>query len=783
MAKNKNFNIEQYLKLTNGLRGQEYNDNDFNVLSKLIGEIRNQMFGQKSEELYKNAQRYYDAERALELMENNNEITVTFDNVLGISVTLTKNEANKIKTKVEQSVQAIEIKKELINSLWQKFEQDKSHAPKIYSENALNEVLEYLGYEAKDLVLPQFNNLPNAQAQAPAYNYVDRDDEDALDSLSNARVQRPMHNDFNEQDAFGTTMDIYNREVARGGFAGGFNDAHVGNHQFNNFRDDEDEDALDSLSNARFQRPIHNDFNDFNEQDEFGTMAIYNREVARGGFAGGFNDAHVGNHQFNNFRDDEDEDVLDSLSNARAQRPMHNDLNEQDEFGTMAIYKRGVEQGGFGGDFNDARAGNHQLDTFNAEQGNAFNSLDHTQANYFLKEMKLLFRPIPAHLHQFKKHCESKFLEYYTYGNISSIQSIIDSECMLEYRAKITQQIISLRNSCFNDQSFHHPKQKPVVEETPLISGMAGIQLQQSPVPKARTSLAQSKPQESAITQPRNSDEEVKKINKWLEDNKLPTLSSYSTILLKKYYQDPSQKDYLGNICVQQSLFGQDRQKLISLITGASIVREKFLLELDKNELKVSSSTENAIMQFLSVGKSLNWSSINEEPLVQIFIEQELCKYQALKNTGKAREYTMDYKAWQHANETTTNIAARAATDKVQAEKVAEKAKIQQLLKEYPNTKPVFEQLQKLNLAYSQIDRVVKKINEFLNNPNSNKDTFNAELSTALLSNYSDDEFNLVNKIFTATISYKERYDHNGNAGYYYDHDDYTINLLGEEGI
>ncbi|MFU7501316.1 MAG: hypothetical protein ACJBCI_06665 [Candidatus Tisiphia sp.] len=527
MAKNKNFNIEQYLKLTNGLRGQEYNDNDFNVLSKLIGEIRNQMFGQKSEELYKNAQRYYDTERALELMENNNEITVTFQNVFGKSVTLTKDAAKQIKTEVERSVQAIEIKKELINSLWQKFEQDKSHAPKIYSENALNEVLEGLGYEADDLVLPPFNSLPNAQAQAPAYNYVDRDDED--------------------------------------------------------------EDALYSLSNARLQRPIHNDF------------------------------------------------------------------NEQDEFGTMAIYKRGVEQGGFGGDFNDARAGNHQFDNFNVEQGNAFNSLDHTQANDFLTRVKLLFRPIPAHLHRFKKHCESKFLEYYTYGNISSIQSIIDSECMLEERVKITQQIISLRKSYFNDQSFHHPEQKPVVEETPLISGMAGIQLQQSPVPKARTSLAQSKPQESAITQPRNSDEEVKKINKWLEDNKLPTLSSYSTILLKKYYQDPSQKDYLGNICVQQSLFGQDRQKLISLITGESSVREKFLSELDKNGLKVSSSTENAIMQFISVGKSLNWSSINEEPLVQIFIEQELSKYQALKNTGKAREYTMDYKAWQHANETTTN--------------------------------------------------------------------------------------------------------------------------------
>ncbi|MFU7503543.1 MAG: hypothetical protein ACE1S7_09275, partial [Candidatus Tisiphia sp.] len=114
MAKNKNFNIEQYLKLTNGLRGQEYNDNDFNVLSKLIGEIRNQMFGQKSEELYKNAQRYYDTERALELMENNNEITVTFQNVFGKSVTLTKDAAKQIKTEVERSVQAIEIKKELI---------------------------------------------------------------------------------------------------------------------------------------------------------------------------------------------------------------------------------------------------------------------------------------------------------------------------------------------------------------------------------------------------------------------------------------------------------------------------------------------------------------------------------------------------------------------------------------------------------------------------------------------------------------------------------------------
>jgi hypothetical protein len=172
MAKNKNFNIAQYLKLTNGLRGQEYNDNDFNVLSKLIGEIRNQMFGQKSEELYKNAQRYYDTERALELMENNNEITVTFQNVFGKSVTLTKDAAKQIKTEVERSVQAIESKKELINSLWQKFEQDKSHAPKIYSENALNEVLEGLGYEADDLVLPPFNSLPNAQAPAPAYNYV-----------------------------------------------------------------------------------------------------------------------------------------------------------------------------------------------------------------------------------------------------------------------------------------------------------------------------------------------------------------------------------------------------------------------------------------------------------------------------------------------------------------------------------------------------------------------------------------------------------------------------------
>ncbi|WP_425360923.1 hypothetical protein [Candidatus Tisiphia endosymbiont of Stenodema calcarata] len=701
MAKNKNFNIEQYLKLTNNLEEQEPNSNDVNILSKLIEEIRNQMFGQKSEELYKNAQRYYDTERALELMENNNEITVTFDNVLGISVTLTKNAAKQIKTEVERSVQAIEIKKELINSLWQKFEQDKSHAPKIYSENALNEVLEYLGYEAEDLVLAPFNSLPNAQPQVP------------------------MHNGLNEQD-------------------------------------------------------------------EFGTMAIYNREIALGGFAGGFNDAHVGNHQFNNFRDDED--ALDSLSNARAQRPMHNDLNEQDEFGTMAIYKRGVEQGRFGGDFNDAHAGNNQLDTFNAEQGNAFNGLDHTQANYFLKEMKLLFRPIPAHLHQFKKHCESKFLEYYTYGNISSIQSIIDSECMLEYRAKITQQIISLRNSCFNDQSFHHPKQKPVVEETPLISGMAGIQLQQPLVPKARTSLAQSKPQEAAITQPRNLDEEVEKVKKWFKDNNLSELTSFSTLLLKKYYQDPSQKSNLDKICDNDRIWGTNRQKLISLITGESIVRENFLLELEKNDLKVSSSTEKAIMQFLNSGKPLDWSSINEEPLVQIFIEQELCKYQALKNTGKAREYTMDYKAWQHANETTTNIAARVATNKLQAEQVAEQAKIQQLLKDYPNTKLVFKQLQELNLGYSQVDRVVKKINEFLNNPNSDEQTFNAELSTALLSNYSDDEFNLVNKIFTATISYKERYDHNGNAGYlnedvghnagyYYDHDDYTINLLGEEGI
>ncbi|WP_375333006.1 hypothetical protein [Candidatus Tisiphia endosymbiont of Psammoecus bipunctatus] len=763
MAKNKNFNIEQYLKLTNNLEEQEPNSNDVNILSKLIEEIRNQMFGQKSEELYKNAQRYYDTERALELMENNNEITVTFDNVLGISVTLTKNAAKQIKTEVERSVQAIEIKKELINSLWQKFEQDKSHAPKIYSENALNEVLEYLGYEAEDLVLAPFNSLPNAQPQVP------------------------MHNGLNEQDEFGT-MAIYNREIALGGFAGGFNDAHVGNHQFNNFRDDED--TLDRLPNARLQRPMHNDLN---EQDAFGTtMDIYNREVARGGFGGDFNDVRAGNHQFNNFRDDED--ALDSLSNARAQRPMHNDLNEQDEFGTMAIYKRGVEQGRFGGDFNDAHAGNNQLDTFNAEQGNAFNGLDHTQANYFLKEMKLLFRPIPAHLHQFKKHCESKFLEYYTYGNISSIQSIIDSECMLEYRAKITQQIISLRNSCFNDQSFHHPKQKPVVEETPLISGMAGIQLQQPLVPKARTSLAQSKPQEAAITQPRNLDEEVEKVKKWFKDNNLSELTSFSTLLLKKYYQDPSQKSNLDKICDNDRIWGTNRQKLISLITGESIVRENFLLELEKNDLKVSSSTEKAIMQFLNSGKPLDWSSINEEPLVQIFIEQELCKYQALKNTGKAREYTMDYKAWQHANETTTNIAARVATNKLQAEQVAEQAKIQQLLKDYPNTKLVFKQLQELNLGYSQVDRVVKKINEFLNNPNSDEQTFNAELSTALLSNYSDDEFNLVNKIFTATISYKERYDHNGNAGYlnedvghnagyYYDHDDYTINLLGEEGI
>lgn len=703
MAKIKDFIIKQYLALTNNLEEQEPNGNDVNILSKLIGEIRNQMFGQKSEEFYQDKQQYYDAEYALELMDKNNAKTVTFQNVFGKSVTLTENAAKQIKTEVERSVQAIEIKKELINSLWQKFEQDKSHAPKIYSENALNEVLEGLGYEADDLVLPPFNSLPNAQPQVP------------------------MHNGLNEQD-------------------------------------------------------------------EFGTMAIYNREIALGGFGGGFNDAHAGNHQFNNFRDDEDADALDNLPNARAQRPMHNDFNEQDEFGTMAIYKRGVKQGGFGGDFNDARAGNHQLDTFNAEQGNAFNSLDHTQANYFLKEMKLLFRPIPAHLHQFKKHCESKFLEYYTYGNISSIQSIIDSECMLEYRAKITQQIISLRNSCFNDQSFHHPKQKPVIEETPLISGIAGIQLQQPPVPKTRTSLAQSKPQELAITQPRNADEEVKKINKWLEDNNLSKLTNYSTGLLKEYYQKPSQKNNLNKICDQQSLFGQDRQKLISLITGESIVRENFLLELEKNDLKVSSSTEKAIMQFLNSGKPLDWSSIDEDAAVQIFIEQELCKYQALKNAGEAREYTMDYKAWQHANETTTNIAARVATNKLQAVQVAEKVKIQQLLENYPNTKPVFNKLQELNLGYSKIDRVVKKISEFLRYPNSDKDTFNAELSTALVLNYSDDEFNLVKKIFTATISYKERYEHNGNAGYlnedvghnagyYYDHDDYTINLLGEGGI
>ncbi|MDR0774209.1 MAG: hypothetical protein LBE72_02715 [Rickettsia sp.] len=490
-------------------------------------------------------------------------------------------------------------------------------------------------------MLPQFNNLPNAQAQAPAYNYVDRDDEDALDSLPNARVQRPMHNDLNEQDAFGTTMDIYNREVARGRFGGYFNDARAGNHQFNNFRDDEDEDALDSLPNAR------------------------------------------------------------------AQRPMHNDLNEQDEFGTMAIYKRGVEQGGFGGDFNDARAGNNQFDNFNEEEENTFNSF----ANFAIHE------PI------------------------------------------------------YND-----------------------LGREELPVPKARTSLAQSKSQEAAITQPRNSDEEVKKINKWLEDNKLPTLSSYSTILLKKYYQYPSQKDYLGNICVQQSLFGQDRQNLISLITGESIIREKFLSELDNNKLEVSSSTEKAIMQFLTSGKPLNWSTIDEDAAVQIFIGEELYKYKTLKDAGKAREYTMDYKAWQHANETTTNIAARVATNKLQAEQVAEQAKIQQLLKDYPNTKPVFKQLQELNLGYSQISRVAQKIHKFLSNPNSDKGTFNAELSTALVLNCSDYEFNLVHKIFTTTISCKEKYDHNGNAGYlnedvghnagyYYDHDDYTINLLGEEGI
>ncbi len=115
-------------------------------------------------------------------------------------------------------------------------------------------------------------------------------------------------------------------------------------------------------------------------------------------------------------------------------------------------------------------------------------------------------------------------------------------------------------------------------------------------------------------------------------------------------------------------------------------------------------------------------------------------------------------------------------------------------MENYPNTKPVFNKLQELNLGYSKIDRVVKKISEFLRYPNSDKDTFNSELSTALVLNYSDDEFNLVKKIFTATISYKERYEHNGNAGYlnedvghnagyYYDHDDYTINLLGEGGI
>ncbi|MDR0330075.1 MAG: hypothetical protein LBH99_05440 [Rickettsia sp.] len=726
MAKNKHSNIEQYLALTNNVEEQEPNDNDVNALSKLIGEIRNQMFGQKSGELYNNAQLYYDAEHALELMENNNQVVVTFQNLFGKSVKLTKDGAEQIKTGVEQSVPPREIKEELINSLWQKFELDNSHAPKIYSENALNKVLEGLGYEKADLVLQPFNNFPNAQAHAPAYNYVDRDDED--DSFPNARAQRPMHNDFNEQDEFGTTMDIYKRGVEQGGFGGDFNDAHAGNHQFNNFRYDEDD--------------------------------------------------------------------LDSLPNAQAQAPAYNDVDEYrgNALGTMELQSM-LNRGGF----NDAHAGNHQLDTFNAEQGNAFNSLDHTQANidYFSTQVDSLFEQFSHYrTNLYNRFYKSHFLKYYTDGNINNIESTIKAAFQPKDQQNIKQKIISLRNSCyFNDQSFRHPEQKPVVEENQLISGMEGIQLQQPPVPEARTSLTQSKPQEAAITQPRNSDEEIKKINEWLEYNNLSKLTSFSTLLLKKYYQDPLQKSNLDKICDNDGIWGTNRQKLISLITGESIVREKFLLELDKNELKVSSSTENAIMKFLTSGKPLNWSTTGEDAVVQIFIGEELYKYQTLKDAGKAREYTMDYETWQHANEQTTNMAARAATDKVQAEKVAEKAKIQQLLEDYPNTKPVFNQLQELNLSYSQINRVIKKINEFLNNPNSDKTTFNAKLSTALISDCLDDnEFNLVSKIFAATISYKERHDHNNNAGYlnegvdhnagyYHDHYDYTINLLGEEEI